>query len=379
MMEQQVYLGAHSIYLLEKILQKLRPKQIFLVTGNASFRASNAEAILGKILKEYAVLRFSDIRTNPQWSDVMKGLDIFKSREFDTVIAVGGGSVLDVAKLIRILAAQDINVSDCSPAEVKIKNKGIPLIAIPTTAGSGSEATHFAVIYTDKIKHSVGHEHILPDIAVVDPELTYSLSPHMTAVTGVDALSQAIESYWSIHSTDESKGYAQEALGLVLANLYEAVHRPTPEARAAMSKGSYLAGKAINITKTTAPHALSYALTSYFGIPHGHAVGLTLGAFFIYNSQVSQEDNVDARGVPYVQKILQHLNQLLGTDSANASAEKISKLMESLGLQTHLAALGLRTTKDRALIADSVNHERLSNNPRRVTSQFLHELMEQLV
>lgn len=376
-MIQQVHLGVRSVYSLEQILKQIGAREIFLVTGRASFRESKAEMALEKILKGYSVLRFADFCPNPQWADVLKGLEIFGSRKFDTVIAVGGGSVLDVAKLIRVLAAQNSKPPK-SPGQTKIEKSGVPLIAIPTTAGSGSEATHFAVVYVDKIKHSVGHDCVLPDFALVDPELTYSLSPHLTAVTGIDALSQAIESYWSIHSTEESKHYSEEALELILGHLYKAVHKRSPIARNAMSKGAYLAGKAINITKTTAPHALSYALTSYFGVPHGHAVGLTLGAFFIYNSQVSQEDSSDSRGSEYVKKTIQDLNRMMGTSSAVGSCQKVSTLMESIGLRTRLGNLGLRSKEDRALIAQSVNHERLSNNPRRVTSKFLGELMEQL-
>src|SRR5207248_4789041 len=125
-------------------------------------------------------------------------------------------------------------------------------------------------------KYSVCHEFLLPDIAIVDPILTHKMSPRLTAITGMDALSQAIESYWSIHSTEESKGYAREAIRIIVDQLPKAVNEPTNDSRLAMARASHLAGKAINVTRTTAPHALSYALTSRFGVPHGQAVSLTL-------------------------------------------------------------------------------------------------------
>src|SRR5262249_51347864 len=141
-------------------------------------------------------------------------------------------------------------------------NRGLPLVAIPTTAGSGSEATPFAVLYVGHVKHSIAGPAMLPDVAIVDPSLTDSMSPALTAVTGMDAFSQAVESYWCIHSTERSKAYARRAIALVLEHLEVAVTAPREENRRAMSKAAHLAGRAIAITKTTGAHALSYPLTS---------------------------------------------------------------------------------------------------------------------
>jgi alcohol dehydrogenase class IV len=259
-----------------------------------------------------------------------------------------------------------------------IRHRGIPLIAIPTTSGSGSEATHFAVIYVNKIKYSVAHEYILPDIALVDPELTSSMPPILTAVTGMDAFSQAIESFWCVESTDLSQDYARQAIRLVLENLYAAVHEQSLMSRHAMCEASHLAGRAINITKTTAPHALSYAMTSYFSIPHGQAVSLMLGEFLAYNSQVTDEDVTDVRGVRYVHGMIDELNKLLGCSSALASRDKILDLMESIGLKTHLADLGIKTTTDYDVIVNQANVERIRNNPRSVTQASIREMLQHI-
>jgi alcohol dehydrogenase class IV len=158
---------------------------------------------------------------------------------------------------------------------------GKPLIAIPTTSGTGTEATCFAVVYIDKTKYSLKHSSILPDYTIIDPTLTHAMPPLVTAATGMDALAQAIESYWGVKSTHESQAYAREAITLTLAYLKAACQNEV-EARDAMSRAANLAGKAINLTETTACHAVSYPITSYFNVPHGHAVALTLASMFGY-------------------------------------------------------------------------------------------------
>lgn len=224
-----------------------------------------------------------------------------------------GGSVIDVAKAVNILNANPGDPVGYIEKRKEIKHKGKVIVVIPTTAGSGSEATHFIVFYMGKIKCSLGHkEFTLPDYAVVDSTLTRSLPPYQTASTGMDALGQAVESYWGIYSTDKSKKYARDAIEIIMGNLQEAVNNPTLKSREAMAKGANMAGKAIDITRTTACHAIAYPITSYFGVSHGHAVGLTIPSILVYNSEVSEEDVLDKRGVEYVRKTIKDLSNLLG-------------------------------------------------------------------
>jgi len=260
------------------------------------------------------------------------------------MIAIGGGSVIDMAKLIR--------------AEV-LK----PLIAIPTTAGSGSEATHFAVVYVKKIKHSLTF--IPPEISIVDPQFTLNLPKPIAASSGIDALSQAIESYWSVNSTEKSKQYSKEAI-LILKDLDRLIDNPTKHSRLAMAKAANLAGKAINITKTTAPHAISYPITSYFNIPHGHAVGLTLGDILVYNS----------KGNNKVKKTISEICNILGVEDAISAKEKIIRMMNTMGLETDTYKLEITTEKDIKLILDNINLERLKNNPRKITQKYLNNLFK---
>lgn len=376
-MKQEVYFETGVIHSLGDVLRRKSPENIFLVTGKTSYTSSGAEAILTKLLQPYQVHRFCEFESNPKVRDVERGLAQFQQRKQDVIIAVGGGGVIDLAKLIRIVAAQTAPSLDAILQSESILMPGVPLIVIPTTAGSGSEATHFAVVYKDHVKYSVAHEYVLPDVSFIDPNLTNSMSARLTAVTGMDALSQAVESYWCVNSTDCSKSYAAEAICLILSNLEKAVREPSSDERYAMCKASHLAGRAIDISKTTAPHAVSYSLTSFLDVPHGHAVSLTLGEFFVYNSQVSEGDVMDSRGADYVRGAMGDLNKLLGVDHASAARTLLSNLMRKIGLETRLSELGI--SKDgHDLILDNVNIERLLNNPRRLTREHLDALLNNI-
>ena len=253
------------------------------------------------------------------------------------------------------------------------------MIAIPTTSGSGSESTHFAVVYSGNQKYSLAHEYILPDIIIINPELTYSLSSNHTAVSGIDAFSQAVESYWSVNSNQESKNYSSESIKLILENLVSAVNNPSPENRINMSKAANLAGKAINITKTTAPHAISYSLTTYFGVPHGQAVSFTLGEFFVYNYEVTTEDAADSRGAEYVKKTITEINGLMGCNTAEESKNKINNLLKSVNLKTKLKEADIRSESDLKMILENVNTERLQNNPRKLSSENLMKILKSIL
>lgn len=378
-MKQQEYIGIGSINRLCSILSTFSAKRIFLVTGKKSFASSGAESFFNKHLGDYEVYRFCDFSSNPKVEDVKKGIELFCQVQLDIVIAVGGGSVIDIAKLVNFFAANGLEpVEYLHSAKTNIK-KPKPLIAIPTTAGSGSEATSFAVLYIDKEKFSIDNEFIQPDVAIVDPALTMSLPKYVTAITGMDALSQAIESYWSINSNDGSKKYAKDAIELIKDNLVIAVNEASSSARLAMATAANLAGKAINITRTTAPHAISYPLTSYFGIPHGQAVGVTLSSLLIFNANVTEGDVLDKRGAGYVKETIGEICRLLNADGVAEAGRNIDSLIMQTGLQSRLSNLGLRTKKDiEIIVANGYAPDRVKNNPRILTQQVLREILEQI-
>jgi alcohol dehydrogenase class IV len=372
---QKEFLGCGSISHVQEIIKEHHAQKILLVTGKKSFTQSGAEETLRPYLANRDVVRFSDFDINPRLEDAHLGIKLIRETKPDLIIGIGGGSVIDMGKLINILAAQaSDNISQIIKNSTLIQSKGLPFIAIPTTAGTGSEATHFAVVYLNKIKYSLAHNYIIPDYAIVEPALTYCLSYNIAATSAMDALSQAVESYWAVASTDESKEYASHAIKMILPILKQAVNSDDKEVKNVMALAAHLAGKAINISKTTAAHAISYPITTYFNVPHGHAVALTLGKFFIINSDIECAELFDKRGQKYLKNTMAELYEMFGCSNAQACCDKWYDLMTKIGLETKLNVLGIKQTSDIELIINNINLERLNNNPIMVNEQILNQL-----
>jgi len=372
---QKEYIGEKSISFLRDILRENSAKKVFLVTGRKSYYDPAIQAKLKGIFDGFEIMHYSGTVNIPIIDNIQTGISLFYNLSPDIIIAIGGGSTIDLAKTINACAAQNEEKIEQIVKNNNINNKGINLIAVPTTAGSGSEATHFAVIYINGIKYSLRHPNILPDYVILDPELTYTLPSRTTAVTGIDALAQAIESYWCINSTSNSKDYARQAIELIMKNLLTSVNSPTPASREKMMQAANLAGKAINITQTTAPHAISYPITSRFNIPHGHAVGLTLPSILEYNSQVTLADVQDKRGIKYVNKTINELVSLLNAQNAKDAKKILTQLMTSCGLQTKLSQIGIRKLDIDTILDEGFNPDRIKNNPRCVTRDVLEEIL----
>jgi alcohol dehydrogenase class IV len=375
-MNQKEYISFGAVDLYVSILANFSARNILLVTGRESYAKSGAKSHLQNLLKSNKVYVFNDFEPNPKIEDVKMGVELFREAEYDAVIAVGGGSVIDMAKMINFFIENRLDPLNYINGDKEPIRKVKPLIAIPTTAGSGSEATHFAVVYVNHKKHSIEDQSILPEVAIIDSELTMSLPPRITAISGMDALSQAIESYWSIDSTEESRQYAEKAIKMILSNLAVAVNNPTESSRLAMAKAAHLSGKAINITKTSAPHAISYPLTAYFDIPHGHAVALTLPSLLAYNYRVTDNDLLDERGCDYVRAAVERIINLLGAKNIDSANEKIEILMKEIGLETRLEKLDINDREDiEKIVKEGFDPNRVKNNPRMLTHEALREIL----
>ena len=347
-----------------------------VVHGRTSYRRSGAlQAIEGQSGRQ-KFFHFTGFAANPRIDDLLRGVATLEAVAPDMILAVGGGSAIDTAKLITVLSANDADPVALITGQVPIRRQGLPLVAVPTTAGSGSQATHFAVVYLAMRKYSVAHPAIMPDVAIVDPDLTRSLSHYQTAVSGFDAICQSIESYWNILSTDESKDLAERAIRKILPAIKPAVSHRDHLARSAMAEASHLSGMAINITKTTAPHAFSYPFTVLFGVPHGHAVAILLGRFWEINQNASEEDVLDPRGKQYLDTTMQKLFEMFSCNEANECAAYWYRLMSEVGLATNIGRLGVRGEEDIMAIVDGVNMERLQNHPVRVNGTVLRHVLK---
>jgi alcohol dehydrogenase class IV len=378
-MSQKITYGTGSIVKLKEILKENRPSKIFLVTGKESYKSSGAEKQLTKILKEFEYIRFFDFKVLPQIENIEKGIERFKTEHCDFVIGIGGGSVIDIAKAISVLACNNGRPTDYIIGKIKLNDKKIPSVIIPTTSGTGSESTHFSVVYIDKTKFSLTGKSILPDYVILDCIFTNKLSTNITASSGMDALCQGIESFWSVNSTEESKKYSIKALTYALDYIEDAVNKPNEECRKKMLEASNYSGRAINIAKTTAAHAVSYPFTAYFNIPHGHAVALTLPHFIEFNSQVDADSVQDIRGLSFVKQRMSELIERIGEASALDAKNKILSIMNNIGLETKLSNLGFSEKDIDIVIKNGFNPQRVKNNPRILTENQLRKLLIKLL
>ena len=320
--------------------------------------------------RDIMAVPFHDYEPNPKYESVVKGLHLFQEQHCDMLVSVGGGSPMDVAKSIK---AFDGMAADTPYITQSITANSIPHLAVPTTAGTGSEATHFAVVYYEGKKYSVAHESLTPDYVVLNPTLLSGLPLYQRKATMLDALCHAIESYWSVRATPESQKLAGEAIETFLS-AYKGYLNDTVEGNRAMLHAANLAGKAINMTTTTAAHAMSYKLTGLYGIAHGHAASLCLTRLWPY-MLTHLDQTADARGAGYVARTFQELAALLGQPSPEEGARFMSSLMHSLDLPVPT----LRSQQDLDLLSRSVNLQRLSNNPVALQYDDLYSLYQTML
>ncbi|MCM1327793.1 MAG: phosphonoacetaldehyde reductase, partial [Lachnoclostridium sp.] len=283
---------------------------------------------------------------------------------------VGGGSAMDVAKCIKLFSNMK---QEQNYLEQPVIPNGIEFLAVPTTAGTGSEATRFAVIYYNGEKQSVADDSCMPSAVLMDPAALETLPEYQKKATMMDALCHATESFWSIHANGESRRYSAEAIKLVFEN-YKGYLSNVKTGNAGMLKAANMAGKAINITQTTAGHAMCYKITSLFGVSHGHAAALCVSKLFPF--MVRNTDKcVDPRGRGHLEDTFAELAEAYGCSDALSASEKFNGLLDELHLETPTAS-----EKDYEVLKNSVNPERLKNNPVgldvRTMDVLYHEILQ---
>ena len=314
-------------------------------------------------IADNAIVVFSGFSSNPLYEQVREGLRIFQENRCDAVMAVGGGSAMDVAKCIKLFCRVPMEQNFLEPEK---RDTGIPLIAMPTTAGTGSESTRHAVIYYQGVKQSISHPSIVPNVAILEPELIRTLPLYQKKCTMMDALCQGIESFWSVNSTDKSKAFARQAMTLIHDNWQEYIFGQSDRVASLILKAANFSGRAINITATTAPHAMSYKLTALHALPHGHAVAVCLPEVWEY-MLAHLDDCIDARGRSYLADTLASLP---------VSLSWFRNLMGRLELASPVAS---NREEELSVLVHSVNAERLKNNPVKLSEEALRLLYERIV
>lgn len=344
-MEQKIYRGAES---LKKIWSGIGARRILLVCGRSFDRLEIRNTLLPP---KAEVIRFSEFTSNPRREDAEAGTLLFQHADCDVILAVGGGSAIDVAKCIKLFGKFDV-----------------PLIAVPTTAGTGSESTRHAVVYKDGVKQSISDSRILPDYAVLEPALLKYLPVYQKKCTILDALCQGIESWWSVNSTEESIVFARAAVEMISAHWQAYIEENDSDAAVHIMKAANLSGRAINITATTASHAMSYKLTSLYGLPHGHAVALCMREVWPYII-AHMNECVDPRGVTQLESVMREMKKTF-------SQEDYCALLTALGMEKPTAG---NRGEELALLTESVNPERLKNSPVALNAEVIHAMYERIL
>lgn len=322
---------------------------------------------------------FSDFTPNPLYEQVCKGIDLFQLTKCDSILAVGGGSAIDVAKCIKLaVLAKEGNASLIPPlvsTRVECDGSKIPFVAIPTTAGTGSESTHNAVMYYEGVKQTVTNDGVLPDYAILEPSVLKTLPLYQKKCTMMDALCQGIESWWSVNSTEESYEYSRKTIELIMANWRKYIFENDDEAAAQIMLAANYGGRAINITQTTAAHAFSYKITSLYKLPHGHAVAVCLPVIWEYMLD-NMNKCIDKRGKAYLSDIFNKISSAMGCKNAEHSIIVFREKMKEMELGNPLSE---NRDEDLAVLSTSVNPVRLKNNPVAIETDVIRDLYKQIV
>lgn len=329
-------------------------------------------SFITKYLKQYNsnITFFTEFTPNPKYEEVVKGIELFKKNNCDLIISIGGGSAIDVSKCIKGFSTMDNKVNYL---EQSIIENNIELVAVPTTAGTGSESTCFAVIYFNGKKYSVDSECILPDYVILEPKFLETLPLYQKKSTILDALCQGIESYWSVNSTDESREYSKKTIKLILEN-YKQYILENKDVYNNILKAANYSGKAINISKTTSAHAMSYKITSLYGISHGHAVALCLP--YIWEYMINNLDKcIDKRGKEYLSKVFDELNNMFNSNNSIDTINMFKNLLISFNLDVPI----IENNQQLELLSKSVNTERLKNNPVEMDYEIIKTLYKKIL
>lgn len=355
---------------LAKYIDEIGGSRGVLVCGNSFCKNGVADEFLrlggGKIVEI-----FSDIRPNPTTDNVNDCVRLMREVDADFAVALGGGSPMDCCKAACAIARGDDNIEPYHSLGKPISAKeAIPMIAVTTTSGTASEVTNISVL-TDinkNLKQPMNDPAMYPKIAVIDPELTLTVPPQVTASTGLDVLSHAIESYWSTLNQPICSACSIYAARLVFEWLEKAYTEPENlTAREKMAEASIVAGVAFSHPRTTGSHACSFPLTNIYGIPHGEACAFTLDYFVKFNAKHADSDGrLDA------------LAKDCGFDSAYEMADEISAMKKRMGMRSRLSEIGCTSDEQITELTKKSMSMLMKRNPIELSESDIGEMYNKL-
>ena len=356
---------------IKKFINDKSFKKIFVLCGKKSFVTSGAEELFKKIIIDKEIKLFYKKSELPILEELIEIINDIKNFKPDLILAVGGGAVIDYAKIANVVDVREDLADLIVNYSYPFKKKYTKLTVIPTTAGSGAEVTSNAVIYVDGIKHSFESELLIPDNFFLIPEFLISAPNNIKASAGFDAIAQALESLVSKKSNDQSVEYASKSLRVSVNSFISFVNNPNMKNATEMSIAANLAGKAISISKTTAPHAASYPFTSLFNISHGHAVGLFFERFFKFNYENLEKSDVSFD----LKKRFDLIFNLFDVSNIKGFNATISSIKKQAKLEDNMKLLNIDLDKNIEKIIGGVNLLRLGNNPVKINGNDISNII----
>ena len=352
----RLYFGAGRLGELSDILRELGISRAILVCD--PFLRAKAEELTNACPEIRGI--YSEIEPNPQLRGAAEAAKLARKTEAEAIIGMGGGSTLDTAKFASAAACSELTPEECYE-KVIFPERHLRVIAIPTTAGTGSEVTQVSVMSRDAEKKTMNNPVFMPVAAIVDPKLMLTVPPRTTMMTGLDALSHAIEGFWSVNHQPIPDLYAEEAIRLILKYLERSFRDGSDlEARSAMAFAATLGGLAFALPKTAGCHACSYPLSQDYHLPHGEACAFTLDSFVRINTSPRMEEMLRRTGVSGSEELI----------------ERIRAFKAMVGLRSKLSDLG-EVDLDK-LAADCAAHALMRNNPVKMTAGDLRAMFEAL-
>lgn len=370
---KKIVFGNGSFRALVSHIQELNAKNPLVVMDKNLAKAGFQEAVANLLIPEGMKYTLYDkVEPEPRIELADEGAALAVKNKCDIIVGIGGGSAMDVAKAIAVLATNKGSAVDFLGLN-KIPKPGLPKIMIPTTAGTGSEVTFTAVFIRKNLKKKEGMNspYLYPELALLDPELTVSLPPRPTAETGIDALCHAIESYTSVNASPVSELFSLQAIALIAENLRTCVHDgKNLQARENMLLASLYAGLGLANAGVTAVHSLSYPLGGKYGIGHGMANTLMLPATMAFNLPAALDKFVDV-----AEAMGEVTDELPVREAAYLALEAVESLIDDCGIQSSLAEFGIKEKDFPALADVALTVARpLENNPRKVTKEDAIEI-----
>ncbi len=373
----EIVFGAGSIDLAGQYARGYDAARVLVVTDPGVIAAGWTDRVVASLVKAgIDTTIFSDVSANPHDEEVMKGAELYHAADCDTIVAVGGGSPMDCAKGIAIVATNHCHILECEGVD-KVHFPMPPLICIPTTAGTSADVSQFAIINNTKerVKIAIISKSTVPDVALVDPQATTSMGAYLTACTGIDALVHAIEAYVSNASSPMTDLHALQAVKLVHGNLLQAISSPQDrEARCAMMLASLEAGLAFSNASLGAVHAMAHSLGGMLDLPHGECNALLLEHVVRFNFEAAPDRYCDIAGAMGI--------DLAGKDPderCNTIVAAIRDFRQAAGISRNLAEAGVTKELIPALAAKAMKDACMVTNPRRPVQEDIEMIYDNAI